>query len=588
MKNNRRNLKSSSRRGVGAIIGGVILVAILLTTVLLYFITVLNNDQRRASYDIETAQENQDKALEKLVAANTGVFTNATGKYMNSIMKNDGSLSLVVSYSALHCLDCVSPNDPILNNNPITLNSKETFSRPVGPVMDNKYRVDYITERGNIFYTQDCVVGATTLTCNDGAGSGLPDFALSSSPSVLFMSPDDSEPTTITVTSFSGFSSEVFLGYTGAPAGMSLSLAPSSVTPPADASDTSILTINTDSTISSGNYVITITGTSGVLMHTTDVTVVIFSTGDGDDPTIDDSILKPQIQGIFPNPHGQVPSSSSKQGLWGVVVANPSDAAMSIRRVVITAFNPYGTNPAIFPSGCPVTNVLPAAGGSWSCPSQNTLIWSGTVAIPPHSAQSFLATSGKPASNDDFPSYSINFNVFTTFGQYAKAGYSGSMSRVNTEIANVYLSTTKDSPAPATMIGTMTVASGANFKVDATIANFGETGAPAILAGTKLIVTIPKAFTNVVVSPNPPSAGFNACTSINLGDGSTQITCPLSTNLTVGQARSVEFTMNAPVNTAGFAKLYPLLVLADGSDGKAAPMGAVGPVAENVIVVSTA
>jgi hypothetical protein len=571
------------RRGVGAIIGGVILIAILLTTVFLYFMTVLNNEQRRVSYDIETAQDNQDKALEKLVATNTGVFVNATGTFMNSVMKNEGSLSLVVSHTALYCIDCPSPNNPQLDGSDVTLNAKETALRIVGPVVPtNTYRVDFITERGNIFYTQDCLVGVSELSCEDSIGTA--DFALSSSPSTFVLAPGGSETSTITVTSLFGFSGTVALT-ASAPVGITASVDPTPVTPPADSTTPSTLTIDADPTIADGTYIVTVTGTSGVLTHTTDVTVVIFTASPGEEPELDDEILKPQIQGVFPNPHGSLSSSSSKQGLWGVVVANPSDAAMSIRRVVVTAFNPYGTNPAIFPNNCPATNVLPAAGGSWSCPSQNTLIWSGSFTLPAHSAQAFLATAGKPASNDDFPSYSINFNVFTTFGQYAKAGYSGSMTKATSEIANAYLSTVANSVAPASMIGTRTFASGANdVTLFATIANLGDAG--VITTGTKLIVTIPKAFTDVIVAPNPPTPGLGLCTTINLGDGSTQITCPLTSDLTSGQARSVRFTMDAPVNTDGTNKLFSLLVLADGTDGNAAPMGAVGPVSENVIIVT--
>ena|GEM_PF-4434029 len=576
---NVRNFKK--RRGVGAIIGGVILVAILLTTVLLYFMTVLNNEQRRVSYDIESAQDNQDKALESLVAASN--FNPPDPTFMNTIIKNDGSLAVVVAYSALHCIDCASPNNPNFDDTDITLNSKETASRLVGPVISgNTYRVDFITERGNIFYTQDCLVGLSELSCTDGIGS--PDFALSSSPSTFVLAPGGSETSTITVTSLFGFSAPVALS-ASSPVGIIASIAPTPVTPPADSSATSTLTIDIDPTITDGTYILTVKGTSGVIPHSTDLTVVIFTPSPGGEPELDDEILKPQIQGIFPNPHGSISSSSSKQGLWGVVVANPSDAAMSIRRVVITAFNPYGTNPAIFPNNCPVTNVLPGAGGSWSCPSQNTLIWSGSFTLPAHSAQAFLATSGKPASNDDFPSYSINFNVFTTFGQYAKAGYSGSMAKATSEIANAYLSTVANSIAPASMIGTQTFASGANnVALIATIANLGDVG--QIQTGTSLIVTIPKAFIDVTVVPNPPTLGLGVCTTINLGDGSTQITCPLTTPLLPGQARSVQFTMDVPVNTDGTSKLYSLLVLADGTDGNPAPMGAVGPVAENVIIVT--
>lgn len=565
--------------------------AILLTTVLLYFLTLLSNDQRRASYDIELAQESQDRALEKIVAANTGLIDDPPGfppgKYMNSVIKNDGSLSTVVSYSVLYCTDGTCPIDPVEDNSAITLNAKETAARIMGPVNPgNSYRVDFITERGNIFYTQDCLVGVTEIQCSDGIGT--PDFALSSSPSTIFILPGESETSEITVTSLFGFSGDVDLTV-DSPAGVTASVLPASVLLTSDDFATATLSFDTEDTITTGTYVLTVTGASGVISHTTDVTIVVFTTGaEGEDPEFDDEILKPQIQGVFPSPHGETGSSSSKEGLWGAIVANPSDATMTVRRVVITAFTPYGTNPNIFPSSggspyCPVTNVLPAAGGTWTCPARNTLAWSGTLTIPAHSSQEFFATVGKPSSNENFPSYAINFNVFTNFGQYAKAGYSGSMTSSESEIANVYLSTALESTSRATMIGKLTVASGNTVTARATIAHLGDVG--QINAGTKVIVAIPKAFTNVQLTTDPPN-GFSPCTVSNLGDGSTQISCPLSAALTAGQARTVEFEMDAPVISGTTAKLYQLLVLADGTDGNAAPMGAVGPVSENVVVVT--
>lgn len=294
-----------------------------------------------------------------------------------------------------------------------------------------------------------------------------------------------------------------------------------------------------------------------------------------------DAIIKPQINPVFPNPHG---SGGNNQALWGAVVANPSDSPMQIRRVIVSSFLPIlGSQSSIFPSTggspfCPVTNVLPATGGSWSCPAMNTLVWSGTSQIPAHSAQEFFATVGGSASNSDIPSYAINFNVFTDFGQFTKAGYSGSMKKTTTESASVYLSTAAGSTATSGMIGTLNVAGGNTLTGIATIANLNNVG--QINAGTKLIVAIPKAFTNAVVTQ---SSGFNACTVTPFSDGSSQISCPLNIALNGGQARSIQFSITAQPNSSAAPKLYTLYVLADGTDSTGWP---VGPVAENVVRVT--
>jgi hypothetical protein len=604
MKENRQNKRKfgRERRGVGAIIGGVLLVAILLTTVLLYFITILNNDERKALYDVQSSQIDQNKAVENLSVTSLQLETNPggeTGLYLKTLIANEGSLPLIVSHSAAYCITCTSPNDPApgLDNTPVPLNIKDSATRYVPVSLGNNYTAGFITERGNIFYSENCqVVSSTEVVCTDDSeGSTSPYFELTANPDLFFVQTAVSaEGTTINVTSFNDFNSPVSFTITSdTPEITVVPNSPSPVTPPPNGSDgNTTLTINISADVTVGNHFVTVTGTSGSIKDFATITIVVFdpNSGDDDEGKDDDSILKPQIQGVFPNPHGET-SLDSSRGLWGVVAANPSDFDMTVRRVVITAFNPYGTNPNIFPSTggspyCPVTNVLPSSGGSWSCPARNTLAWSGTFIIPAHSSQEFFARVGGPFSNEDFPSYAINFNVFTTFGQYAKAGYSGSMTKTTSEIASAYLSTTTASTSTSTMIGKLTVGSGQTINVNATVANLGDGG--QINAGSKAIVVIHKAFEDVALTlyTTTPSSGLTNCSVNPLGDGSTQISCELTNPLMAGQARTIQFTMKAPTLSGTDAKLYPLLVLADGTDGNAAPMGAVGPVAENVVMVT--
>jgi hypothetical protein len=604
-------------------------------------------------------------------------------------------------------------------------------------------------------------VTTINLTVVDtGSGSSLPDFWIASNPNPLAVQPGSTSSTQIQVTSLNGFSSAVSLSVSGSYPGITVPSTPNpaTVTPPAQGSSPSALSFSIDPTVAPGTYVYTITGTSGTLTRTVQLSVVVLTSGSGErnvgenigsgtyavykgmdpadptklqfrtiqagggiaitespadtllisaaggstgeandgkslgcDPTYNsqannppavpncanvyagksgtfiqfyslqagtgitltkdiangniiigassageanigqnigtgekiyfgksgtalqfksitgsngvtvthnlandtliiaggqdvDAILKPQINPVFPNPHGKAGNANpAAQSLWGAIVANPADSPMSIRRVAITGFVPYGSQPTIFPSTgnspfCPVTNVKPASGGSWTCPAPNTLVWSGTWTIPPHSAQEFFATVGGPTSNNDYPSYAINFNVFTDFGQFAKAGYSGSMRSTPTESASVYLSTTSGSTTPANMLGALSVASGGTTNAIATIANLMDVG--QISANTKLIVAIPKEFTNVNVAPNPPS-GFGQCTVTIFSDGSSQISCPLTSALNAGQAKSIQFSMTAqPVSTT---KLYTMYVLADGTDSNGWP---VGPVAENIVRVT--
>jgi hypothetical protein len=567
--------------------GGVILVSILVTTVLLYYVSILDNDKRKASYEIQSAQTDMNKAAENLkVFRDQDLVVIAPNSYINTFMSNDGSLPLIITHTLLYCLDtgCPTPNDPVVSETPLTLNGKEQANTPVGPVSNGlTYRVDFITERGNVVSTPECDVDLTQGICtNDPGTGGIPNFILSASPSTLVLDHGTSGGTTVTVTSLNDFADPVQIDVSGVPSDITVSPLSNTVTPPAGGSVDYPLTITASSSAAPGTYNLTLTGTSTSITHTTRISVTIIKIPTLEELKEDDSLLKPQIQGVFPNPYGELASNSAKTGLWGVVVANPSDAPMTISRVVVTAFLPYGNNPTVFPnnigpSGCNVdTTQVPSVGGNWSCPARNVLAWSGSYTIPARSAQEFLVKVGRPSSNENFPSYAVNFNVFTTFGQYAKAGYSGSMTSSPSEIANVYLSTSTGS-----MIGKLSGISDGTILGRATIANFGDTG--VIKQGTKLILSIPKAFDNVNVVPNPPP-GFQPCTITKFLDNSHQISCPLSSDLTSGQTRTIEFSMTAPLVTE--IKLYPMLVLADGTDGNAAPMGAVGPVAENVIVVT--
>src|SRR5574341_378135 len=253
------NRRSKSRRGVGVIIGGVIVFAIILSTVLLFILSVTDNQRAKTGFEIQAAQANQDKDSEDLTAVreedlienppSSGTF------YINTIAKNEGSLPLVVTHTALYCLSasgCPSPNDPtIVQLAPsLTLNSKEATTRTIGPVTDAlEYKVDYITERGNIVSTTECLVDLATQVCIDTSGNpGGPYFEISAAPTLLVMQPGSSGQTTITIRSFNGYNSPVNLSVSSV-ADFTTGLSLTQVTPSADSTATSILSITAGSVV---------------------------------------------------------------------------------------------------------------------------------------------------------------------------------------------------------------------------------------------------------------------------------------------------------------------------------------------------
>ena len=167
------------RRAVGAIIGGVILAAILLTTVMVYFITILNNEKAKTSYELLASQANQDKAAEKFTVPRAHKLVGSGGSSNIEIqVANNGSLPLVLSKVLLYCTSatgCPSPDpsDSATNSTmPKTLNAAEVMGIQVGPVSANlHYRVDVISERGNIVAAKECNVDPTETICeNDSTG----------------------------------------------------------------------------------------------------------------------------------------------------------------------------------------------------------------------------------------------------------------------------------------------------------------------------------------------------------------------------------------------------------------------------------
>jgi uncharacterized membrane protein len=104
-----------------------------------------------------------------------------------------------------------------------------------------------------------------------------PDFSISALPSSQTVDPTSSTSFTVSVASSGGFSGSVGLTANGLPSGASASFNPTSIS----GSGSSTLTINTSST-PLGTYTLTITGTSGSLIHSTMVTLVVGTAAGGD------------------------------------------------------------------------------------------------------------------------------------------------------------------------------------------------------------------------------------------------------------------------------------------------------------------
>jgi hypothetical protein len=601
MTNNQKQNKSKrSRQGVGAIMGGVILVSILVTTVLLYYVSILDNDQRKASYEIQSAQNDMNKASENLAAyRDRDLAVVGPDSYVNTFMSNDGSLPLIVTHTLLYCVDPTCPaSDPVISEAPMTLNGKEQANTQVGPVSNGlTYRVDFITERGNIVSTPECDVDLAQGICTNDPGTGTtPDFLLTVSPNAVVIDHGNSGGTTVTVTSLNDFTDPVQVVVTGMPAGVTVSPVSNTVTPPSGSSIDYPLTITVSPTVATGTYTLTLTGTSTSITHTTRMSLTIIKVPTLDDLNLDPRLIQqPQIQPIFPNPFGK---TTGNKALWGAVIANPSEHPMTVRKLVISIYDPAqkgdsfcGTLTVVTPSS--PTGVPPSA-GNWSCVGGagtfNVLEWktSGApISIPAFSGRTFLVQMGDPAPtpanpSGNRPSLAVNYNVYTDYGQFTKVGYDMGMRAESGShpIVNAFLSTGIADKTASNVMGVINAQASVPITVRASIANYvpGTT----VDAGARLIVDLPR---NFVVSGWTQPTGFDACSPVVYSDGSTQINCSLTSALngnSPNDVRTIQFTMTPPPHTS--TKLYVLHVLGDGtSEGNTFT---VGPVAENVIVVT--
>ena len=94
-------------------------------------------------------------------------------------------------------------------------------------------------------------------------GPPPPDFSVSCNPGSLSIPANSNKPATCTVTSINGFNSAVALDCTGLASGVHCGFSPTSVTPPANGTVNSTLTVTVDSNVSGGSHPFNVRATSG-------------------------------------------------------------------------------------------------------------------------------------------------------------------------------------------------------------------------------------------------------------------------------------------------------------------------------------
>jgi len=213
--------------------------------------------------------------------------------------------------------------------------------------------------------------------------SGAPDFSISASPTSLKIAQGSSRTSIITIASQNGFNSAVILSVSSL-SGVTTTLSPTSVTPPPDGSVTSTLTVSVDASAAVGTYTLTVTGTSGSLSHTVDITL---------------QIVPPPDFSISANPTSlTVVQGGSGTSTITVTSLNEFNSAvtLSVSGAPSGVTTSFSANPITPPSGGTTTSILTINVGASTALGTYTLTVTGTSGTLTHSVNIDLTVSPKP------------------------------------------------------------------------------------------------------------------------------------------------------------------------------------------------
>ena len=204
------------------------------------------------------------------------------------------------------------------------------------------------------------------------------------------------------------------------------------------------------------------------------------------------------------------------------------------------------------------------------------------IIIPPSSVFPFVvrAEPGELAGSVDvIETVLIQANVFTTLGQFAKTGYGSSFDDGDSAIANVFLSSVKDSTAVANiMINQTGLLAQVPVTFYATLADYDDEAIYDIESGSRIIINVPRDW-SAVSYPADPDFVISDTTFL----GQTQIVGVLNVDIVSG-GKSLEFTATPPCIEN--PTMYVMYILGDGTVAESGvTQMAIGPLAEIILQV---
>jgi uncharacterized protein (DUF58 family) len=203
--------------------------------------------------------------------------------------------------------------------------------------------------------------------------AAVPDFTLTAAPSSQTVVATGNTTYTATVTALNGFSGNVALTVSGLPTGANANYNPASVS----GSGSSTLRVTTTNTTPAGGYTLTLTGTSGSLVHTTTVTLIV------SDFTISETpASRTVIAGNSTNYSVNVGSANGFNGSVSLTASGlPSGASAN--------FNPTSVT-------TPGASTMTVSTSGSTPPGTNALTITGTSGSLVHNTTATLVVSGVP------------------------------------------------------------------------------------------------------------------------------------------------------------------------------------------------
>jgi len=122
--------------------------------------------------------------------------------------------------------------------------------------------------------TSGSLTATTTLALTVNS-TATPNFTVAASPASVTVTQGASGTSTITITSTGGFNSATTLSASGLPSGVTAAFSTNPVTPPANGSVTSTLTLTASASATVGTATVTITGTSGSTTHSATIALTV-------------------------------------------------------------------------------------------------------------------------------------------------------------------------------------------------------------------------------------------------------------------------------------------------------------------------